>query len=232
MKKKNILICLLIAVLVSLPNISAKAEEEIIASETKYYKTVSDIYGVIQTQEEITEEEYETAREINLMAGPYYNTAYQKLTIGASGISVNLNMEWLAVPTMKTFDVIALRTEGVTFNVNSLSGTQSYYKNGDYGAVGYTYTSNNTKIFNNGLGISMNLVDGGTNFNLSMSVGYNITGSYPKIYGTYQHATKDISLANSQKYTLSSLGFGKVVLFDSSVKGYYDQFGGVDVSLY
>ena len=96
----------------------------------------------------------------------------------------------------------------------------------------YKYTSNNTKIFNNGLGISMNLVDGGTNFNLSMSVGYNITGSYPKIYGTYQHATEDISLANSQKYTLSSLGFGKVVLFDSSVRDIYDEFGGVDVSLY
>ncbi len=179
---------------------------------------------------EITEEEYEAAREINLL-GTYLNDSYQRMSILATSYTINLTMEWQAVPTMQTFDVIAMRTEGVNFNVSSLSGTQSYFKDGSYGAVGYTYTSNNTKIFNNGLGISMNLVDGGTNFRLSMSVAYNITGSYPKVYGTYQHATKDISLANSQKYTLSSLGFGKVVLFDDSVKGYYDQFGGVDVSL-
>ena len=65
-----------------------------------------------------------------------------------------------------------------------------------------------------------------------MDVNYTISGSYPKIYGTYQHAIRDISLANSQKYTLSSTGYGKVVLFDSSVKSYYSLFGGVDVTLY
>ncbi len=141
-------------------------------------------------------------------------------------------MQWTAVPNVKSYDVLALRTEGVNFNMSSLSGTQSYLKDGSSGAVGYLYTTQNTKMFNNGVGISMNLVDGATNFMLSMSVIYNITGSYPHVYGSYQHATNNVSLAQSQKYSLSKSGYGGVILFDSSVKGYYDQMNGVDVALY
>ena len=51
------------------------------------------------------------------------------------------------------------------------------------------------------------------------------------VYGSYQHATGYISLAQSKKYSIDLNGSGNVFLFDSSVDDYFDQMGGVWISM-
>ena len=51
------------------------------------------------------------------------------------------------------------------------------------------------------------------------------------VYGSYQHATGYISLAQSKKYSIHYNGAGTVFLFDNSVNDYFDQMGGVYISM-
>ena len=51
------------------------------------------------------------------------------------------------------------------------------------------------------------------------------------VYASYQHAKRNISLINSRRYTFASGGFGNVFSFDSAVGDYYDEMGGVSISL-
>ena len=41
----------------------------------------------------------------------------------------------------------------------------------------------------------------------------------------------DVSLAQSHSYSLSASGYGKVALFTSDVRDYYDGMNGVDISV-
>lgn len=50
-----------------------------------------------------------------------------------------------------------------------------------------------------------------------------------QVYGTYQHAVKNISLSNSKKYTIGAGGMGDVLNFTSGYSSYYDNTGGVMV---
>lgn len=50
-----------------------------------------------------------------------------------------------------------------------------------------------------------------------------------KYYATYQHAQKEVSLAQSRKYSINKNGYGGVVKFDSSVASKYDKTEGLYV---
>ena len=52
-----------------------------------------------------------------------------------------------------------------------------------------------------------------------------------KVYGAYRHAQGNLTLAQSQKYTIDSSGYGGVIKFDNSVKNYYDAMSGVYISV-
>ena len=137
MKRKCLGVFLVSLFLGISPCIAQAQEDQILYSETKYFKTVEDNMGLMYTTTEITEEEYIAAQGVSLM-GSYFNTNYKRLTIGASSNNVNLDLQWTAVPAVKSYDVIALRGEGIKFNTSTLTGNQSYMKDGSYGAVAYT----------------------------------------------------------------------------------------------
>lgn len=214
------------AILFLIPLLECHASEVI---ETKYYKTTYDIDGNVIENEEISESTYFSAQ-----ITPYdlsVVTEYKQLSIETSNGIVEIECNWKLTPKVQSFDVLALRGEDIVFDSNNIQGVQFYNKNGSFQYIEYSDSTINTKIFGNGVGISMNLVDDASDYKLRLSVPYSITGNKPFIYGSYQHAVRNVSLNTSQKYLLNSKGYGKVILFDNPVNTYYDAMGGVSINL-
>ncbi len=157
---------------------------------------------------------------------PVYQTDSKVIVIDnyySSGEYItSLTADWYTTPKVKSYDVMAIRFSS-SINVKSATGIQIYGYNE---VVNYSYLGNNMVKKDNGIGISMNLVDSGSDYGLALTIhSSNNAGTY---YGTYQHATRDVSLANSKSYTFSSSGLGGVLKFDSNtIAGYYDNMQGV-----
>lgn len=109
----------------------------------------------------------------------------------------------------------------VTFNTNIILGKQLAILSDGTNIVNYNKTTQNTKLFNNGIGISMNLVNDAIYYNLTLSVNYNGSG---KIFGNYRHAQSNVSLSESQNYYLSN---GNIVFNSSSINNKYDSINPV-----
>ena len=145
----------------------------------------------------------------------------------------NLTNQWLLEPATESYDVLGLRWSGsVTKNNSDAKGNQEYYN--PTGTIDenipYSYTSTNFKFFSNGLGLSQNLKDGPYKYNNSIEIYVTCTGIV-NLYGTYQHAQSDVTLAQSKSYSLSSSGLGGVLYYsDSSIRNKYDNTGGLSVS--
>ena len=96
-------------------------------------------------------------------------------------------------------------------------------------------TGNNTSAsykpssLGNGFGVSIKLLSSGNNMRITQTFRISGTG---KLYASYQHATSNISLADSQKFNISNSGYGGVFLFDNLIRKYYDGMGGVDISVW
>lgn len=154
--------------------------------------------------------------------------------VGASSRKVTLTCTWLSLPKTRSFDVIAFRVDSKAIIIsstvaNNIEGKQIY----DGKEVEYTSSTKNLKNCSNGFGLSMNIADNVSN-SLKMYLSANIAGTENSgnpftVYGTYQHATKDVSLKNSQNYTLSSSGMGGVLKFGFFVKSKYDDTPGLVV---
>ena len=164
--------------------------------------------------------------------GSSYSTTYKTLSLTAIPVdsitySVTLSLQWKQMPTIRSFDVIALRFSNMTMSSGSQYGYQTYTG----GNVYYSYNGTNMKLLSNGFGISMNLVNN-TISSLQCFIAltaYKASGA--AIYGAYEHATVNTTLAKSKKYTLSYAGMGNVINFDSSVWNIYDDMNGVNISL-
>lgn len=221
--KKYLFIILILLVIPS----GVKASENI---EVKYYKTVIDKINDIRFTTEITKEEYDNVNAISLYS-TNHETEYKKVKIENSGNNLLLSVDWKKNPAVRSYDVIALRGVGVTFNYRTVEGIQQYTDNNTPSYIAYHDDSANVKLFSNGLGISMNLVDGASNYSLSLSINYIKNTNNGTVYGTYQHSQRDISLYQSQRYTISANGYGGVLDFDSSVEDYFDGMGGVSINV-
>lgn len=140
-----------------------------------------------------------------------------------SWTKADLSVVWNTVPKVKSYDVLALRfASPVTFQ------TVTGYQMTNIGTQNYSYNGTNMKKFSNGVGLSMNLMDDATSFSCSLHATINNTNNVIPVYGTYQHAKTDVTLATSQSYTLSSSGLGGVLAFNTNtIKNYYDGMGGV-----
>lgn len=209
-----------------MPNIVSASEKV----EIKYYKTVIDKINNISNTKEITQEEYDNVNVISLYS-TNHETEYKKITIEDINREIILTVEWKKNPAVRSYDVIALRGVGVTFDYDSIKGIQNYSLNNNVSKIYYYNTSENVKLFSNGFGVSMNLVNGATNYCLSLSINYFKDINNGTVYGTYQHSQRDISLSQSQRYTISANGYGGVLDFDSSVEDYFDGMGGVSINV-
>lgn len=192
-----------------------------ISSEAYYKTTYIDNEYVVS---EISKEEYDSVDLVSVLSSTV-ETEYKKMYINSSGNSVILNIEWKKTPKYKSYDVIALMSNDVSFNTNTIFGEQKAILSNGNSLVNYNKTTQNTKLFNNGIGISMNLVNDAIYYNLTLSVNYNGNG---RIYGNYRHAQSNVSLNESQNYYLSN---GNIVFNNSSINNKYDTINPVWVNV-
>ena len=192
--------------------------------------------GII-TEREMTEEEYENYNPIMPILdskGASGETSAKKISMAILGGStynhVTLTATWKGIPATRSFDVIGVRGYGVSFRNGSQSGEQIYKLNGEIKAVDYAWNGTNIQRHDNGFGISMNIVnDSITALQLAVDCDVTPTLTEPGIFGSYQHAVKSLSLADSQNYTLGASGLGGVFVFPYSISQKYDGMTGLKI---
>lgn len=165
-----------------------------------------------------------------------HETSYKRITIIDNYINNNSHdvmvyTQWLVTPATKSFDVTAMRIDGGYVVEGTQDGTQLYWKDGSYSHVTYAWNGTNIRKLDNGFGISMNLVNGASYFETDISANVISTSQNAVAYGTYQHAVTDVTLDQSQSYTISHNGLGRVLNFTNSVYNLYDGMTGVSISL-
>lgn len=204
---------------------------------SKYYRVTETANGTVST--EVTKDEAEEAsQEINnnVTRGSFHRTTYKNIQIVASPISGNhyfmkFHVNWLLTPRVKSYDVSAMRVDDVTIQEGSQKGMQIYGSNNNYSEISYSYNGTNMVNQSNGFGISMNLVDAATEFQLSIEAIVVSTSKWATVYASYQHAASNVTLAQSKAYNISHNGYGEVINFATAVENYYDGMQGVSIAL-
>lgn len=202
---------------------------------SKYYRVTETTNGTITT--EVSKEEATNAANNNISTmATYHTTSYKNIEISTTHVSGNkylvylVNL-WLITPKVKSYDVIAMRTEDATISNGTQDGTQVYKTNGVSNMISYSYQGTNMVLSSNGFGISMNLVDAASEFACDIQAVVTATSQWATVYGSYQHAMTAVTLAQSKSYTISHNGYGKVINFATAVQNDYDNMQGVSISL-
>lgn len=187
-------------------------------------------------QEYLTSKEYNEVKKMNLFEqeifketisnypitrGSTVNSNMRVLSIAKSCSSncyLTLNVEWIGTPTVKSYDVLGIRTDGVQLlSVNPVTVF----------ADGYTKSYSNPKKVSNGFGYSVLLP---SNFGIRIATSFSTTkGGY--VYGSYQHAMKNTTELISNQYNIGLGGYGSVFDFYGTARNIYDNAPGVDISL-
>lgn len=188
----------------------------------------------------LEEDEFEKAllNENNIFArdvvnSSMYETSYKSVDLdafkfedestGTCYFLIELKNNWKKTPSVKSYDVIAARWTGASASVFNATGGQ-YCES----SVSYSYLGDNMVKKSNGLGISMNFVDSCTKPQMVLYI--HSSGNFGTVYGTYQHATRSVTLSQSKGYNFSSSGLGGVLDFtNNTVEGYYDDMSGVQI---
>ena len=202
----------------------------------KYYRVTKTTNGTTTT--EISKEEATNATKNTASRGASYATTYKNIQISTipSNITntflIDLTNLWLKSPYIKSYDVIAIRTDDATVIEGTQEGTQTYiYKNGSTGTIDYSNNGTNMVKASNGFGISMNLVDDANTYECTIEAIVTATTRWATVYGSYQHAATNVTLAQSKSYTISHNGYGEVINFATAVQNDYDGMQGVSIAL-
>lgn len=204
---------------------------------SKYYRVTETANGTVSAEVTKTEaEEASQATNNNVTRGVSYRTTYKNIQIVASPISGNhyfmkFHVNWLLTPRVKSYDVNAMRVDDVTIQEGSQKGMQIYGSNNNYSEISYSYNGTNMVNQSNGFGISMNLVDAATEFQLDIEAIVVSTSKWATVYASYQHAASNVTLAQSKSYNISHNGYGEVINFATAVENYYDGMQGVSIAL-
>lgn len=204
---------------------------------SKYYKVTPTNNGTITT--EVSKEEAENAfNNANQTRSSHHETSYKNIQILSSSMGINkyivtLVNRWLVTPKIKSFDVIGIRTDDATVEDGTQFGTQAYKTSSSSPTQMVAYSPNGTNIVKkaNGYGISMNLVNDGVYFECDTQADIIANTKYAEVYGTYQHAVRNVTLEQSQAYNISHNGYGEVLNFTPSIEPYYDEMQGVSIPL-
>ena len=154
----------------------------------------------------------------------YVETQAKRLAIGKSctgnSCAIIMNNTWKYVPKVKSYDVIGAM----------LSNTSVY---GDgYVTIfkfdGTNHVCNNYVKNSDGIGCSYKLDSSATEeFYTYMSFDVYAGGL---VYGSYQHATRTVTLSQSKNYSFNINGYGNVFLFNTTeARNSYDGMGGVSI---
>lgn len=151
-----------------------------------------------------------------------FDTNYKTLKIATissqtSSKLVVVTLSWKTMPKVKSYDVIGVRLVNTQFDGNITT------------LVSFDGSSSNiagSKKFNNGYGASVKLKEDCSSIKLQQSFKASAGGT---VYGSYQHAVRNISLSDSQNFTISSNGLGGVFKFNNN--DLFDKMSGVYISI-
>lgn len=162
---------------------------------------------------------------ISLLSGnnSFHETTAKRLEMGcACGTTkcrVVATLVWKKYPATRSYDLFGAMQVGSSAPTDFVSHK---YIDGD-ASVPVEYISNST-----GVSATYRLPNDSTSaiwdFDLAFSV-----AKKGRITASYQHATKNITLANSRKFMFNYNGYGHVHLFDQSVRSTYDGMDGVEI---
>ena len=201
-----------------------------------YYKGTSNYNNDSYTWTQISKEEYDKPSAVP--ASVTYSENYKKITLSSTPAGeyyyFSASAEWKYMPTVRSYDVIAMRYNNVALIKDTISGVQFFKQIGKdyYETAEYAYDGANTNLQKLGFGISMNLVNNDINsLELNISALGMVSGSNPQVWADYQHAIRDVTQAQSKSYTISAAGYGNVINFIPSIENYYDGMYGVTEKL-
>lgn len=208
-----------------------------ITTSTKYVETVYNPSLQLTTEREITKEEYESFNPVMPRlndGGASHATTAKEISLSVFGGTtwnyVLFVATWKGIPSTRSFDVIGIRGYGFEFSNGTQNGEQIYTLDGNYTAIDYAWNGTNIKKHDNGFGISMNIVNSDiTSLQAVVECDIKATVNHPTVYGSYQHAVDNLTLAQSQNYTLGGAGLGGVFVFPYSIAQKYDGMSGVAV---
>lgn len=204
-------------------------------TDVKYFETSYNPSLKLYSTKEITEEEY-NSEPLRISGGDYHETTSKKLAMaivnGTAWVYVTLDLAWKKIPSTRSFDVIGFYADGMSPRNGSQYGDQTYFINGQYNKIEYSWNGTNIKRFNNGYGISMNLVNnsGLQSLHCSTWADMYVNSNHGSLFGSYQHAVTNLSLANSKNYTLGSGGLGGVFIYPLNISQKYDGMGGTRIN--
>lgn len=203
---------------------------------SKYYRVTETANGTVSTEVTKTEAEEASQATNNITRGAFHRTTYKNIQISATQLEGNnyyirFYTNWLLTPRVKSYDVNAMRVDDATIRDGSQAGRQTYGSYGNYSLVEYSNNGTNMVKKENGFGISMNLVDAATEFQLDIEAIVKSTSKWATVYASYQHAATNVTLAQSKAYNISHNGYGEVINFATAVENYYDGMQGVSIAL-
>lgn len=186
-------------------------------------------------QENITLESLERIRDLDLVNMPIEKvstsseimpliSSYEKgrtlsmVKSCSSQCLVALTATWDGKPNVRSYDVIGFLLNGTSVKL---------YDAVEVKGTNYSKVYGVPQKFSNGFGFSV-LIPNTTNIKILASFYAEPKGV---VYGSYQHAMKNISEANSKLYTLSLGGAGNVFDFYGAAKAVYDQATGLAFNL-
>lgn len=205
-----------------------------VTRDTKYLETLYNPHLNLETNREITEEEYENSLIMPILDShsAYSEISTRKVVLSlASGTTwnyVSLDVDWTYIPGSRTFDVIGIRGYGLGFRNGSQYGEQIYKENGEWKYISYDWDGERINRFDNGFGFAMNLVNSKdiTVLQLIAECDVKVLENHPSLYGSHQHSTKSISLNEAMNYTIGLGGLGNVFVFPYEVRQKYDGMTG------
>lgn len=187
------------------------------------YLTLGD-YNEIKSLDLFDKEVQKETRhyiDSSLTRGTSVTANFRTLTITKScsdSCMIALTNKWNGSPTAKSYDVFGARVNGV-----SILNIRSALVSGENYAKSYT----DPKVYSNGFGYSV-LVPNVENVKASVTF---VTSKGGQIYGSYQHATQNITETISRQYSIGEGGYGKVFIFSGFAGSIYDNAPGVDIGV-
>lgn len=200
---------------------------------TEEYNFLSQLYWD-GYQKLITVEEYQNLKSLNIfqneietkylvesnMRSTSISTPKKILKVSKSCSSdciISTTVTWKTNPVTRSYDVIGAYLNGTRLTNNPITNVISSTQKD-------VFKDTNFQI--NGFGQSIKIPSSGNNIIINQSFKVHSNGV---TFISYQHAKKKISLQNSNKYVISSDGYGRVFKFENSISSIYD--GMQDLSL-
>ena len=202
----------------------------LVSEETKYYKTITPLFSSSDSQSrtyEISKAEYDAVDFENTRSNPTtYETVYKSMTssISANGSYYRYKnvLNWKSMPSTRSYDIIGI---GFLQSVKVHNDTTYFDEYYCYTVGGcYHITVNHPQIFISGAGTSFVLPSGDLNqlrqtFYFDVEKASSNTVYTQKAYADYSHATTNVTLTDSKKYSVIQSGG---IYLNTSISSYYD----------